>query len=61
VTSAATPETAAAATFSVDGESLTQEALRIHDIYEVAAEDHVRSGRRIVFDTGPKVSKWLFN
>jgi hypothetical protein len=36
VTSAPAPETAAAAaTFSVDGETLTQEALGIHDIYEV--------------------------
>jgi len=39
VTRAAAPETAAVATFSVDGETLTQEALRIHDIYEVG-KDH---------------------
>jgi hypothetical protein len=42
VTSAGAPETAAAATFSVDGESLTQEALRIHDIYEVG-KNHTRA------------------
>jgi len=42
VTSAAAPEAAAAATFSVDGESLTQEALRILDIYKVG-KDHTRA------------------
>jgi hypothetical protein len=42
VTSAAAPKTAAAATFSVDGETLTQEALRIHDIYEVG-KGHTRA------------------
>jgi hypothetical protein len=42
VTSAAAPETAAAATFRVDGETLTQEALRIHDIYEVG-KNHTRA------------------
>ncbi len=42
MTSAATPETAAAATFRVDGERLTQEALSIHDIYEVG-KNHTRA------------------
>ncbi len=42
MTSAAAPETAAAATFRVDGETLTQEALRIHDIYKVG-KDHTRA------------------
>ncbi len=43
MTSAAAPETPAAATFCVDGETLTQEAfLRIHDIYEVG-KDHTRA------------------
>ncbi len=35
VTSAAAPEAAMPATSSVYGETLTQEALGIHDIYEV--------------------------
>ncbi len=35
MTSAAAPEEATAATFSVYGKMLTQEALGIHDIYEV--------------------------
>jgi hypothetical protein len=42
VTSAAAPETAAAATFRVDGETLTQEALRIHDIHEVG-KNHTKA------------------
>jgi hypothetical protein len=42
VTSAAAPETAAAATIRVNGETLTQEALRIHDIYEVG-KNHTRA------------------
>jgi hypothetical protein len=53
VTSAAAPETAAAATFSVDGETLTQEALRIHDVYEVG-KDHTRAklNQELDYSTG---------
>ncbi len=42
MTSDAAPETAATATFRVDGETLTQDALRIHDIYEVG-KNHTRA------------------
>jgi hypothetical protein len=42
VTSAAAPETAVAATIRVNSETLTQEALRIHDIYEVG-KNHTRA------------------
>ena len=42
VTSAAATETAVAATIRVNGETLTQEALRIHDIYEVG-KNHTRA------------------
>ncbi len=54
MTSTAAPETAAAAaTFRVDGETLTQEALRIHDIYEVG-KDHTRARleQELDFSTG---------
>jgi hypothetical protein len=75
VTRAATPEAVTAATFRVDRETLTQDALGVQDIHEMrkyntraeldqswttplAAEDHIRPGLQLIFDTGPNLSKW---
>jgi hypothetical protein len=53
VTSAAAPETAAAATFRVDGKTLTQEALMIHDIYEVGKDQtRARLEQELDYSTG---------
>ncbi len=53
MTSAAAPEAATAATFGVYGEPLTQEALGIHDIYEVGKHHtRVKLDQELNYSTG---------
>jgi hypothetical protein len=53
VTSAAAPETAAAATFSVYGKPLTQEALGIHHINKVGKDDtRAKLNQELNYTTG---------